>query len=75
MVDDEEAIAARSLWASCLKMLAGLAHESPDPEVREFAERELRDGLVKVRRFIATPGISSEARAQAEAALRSFWQA
>jgi hypothetical protein len=75
MVDDSDAAGARSLGACCLKVLAGLAHESPDPDVRAFAWKELGHLLVMLRRFLATPGIPDDARQDALATLRGFHDA
>jgi hypothetical protein len=37
-----------------------------------FASRELRHSLVKLRRFLMTPGIPDDARQDALATLRGF---
>jgi hypothetical protein len=55
-----------------LRVLKEIAEQSPDPNVREDAWKSLQRGLMQARQFLATPGISAEARAQAEAMLREF---
>jgi hypothetical protein len=75
MVDDDEAAEARSMGACCLRVLAGIAIDSADPEMRAFAWKELCRYLVELRRFLADPANPADARSQAQATLRGFWQA
>jgi hypothetical protein len=69
---DDGAALARSFWAECLKMLANLAHQSPDPEARDYAWLVLQRGLVQIRQFIAAPDTEAAARRDAIEALRGF---
>jgi hypothetical protein len=66
---------ARSLGACCLKTLASIAEHDPDPEISNYAWRELQRTLVLLRRFLADPENPVHARSQAEATLRGFWHA
>jgi hypothetical protein len=52
----DDAAETRNLGACCLKVLANMAHESPDPDVRAVAWKELGHSLVMLRRFLATTG-------------------
>jgi hypothetical protein len=75
MSDDDGAAEARSLGACCLKVLASIAQTDTDPDVRAFAWKELQRSLVQLRRFLVDPANSTDARSQAEATLRGFWDA
>ena len=70
--DEDDAALARSYGAAALRVLKEIAEQSPDPTARASAWEKLQHHLMRLRQFLATPGISSEARAQAEAMLREF---
>ena len=71
----DEVREARRHSAACLRMLASVSFDSPDPEIRWFAHTTVVTWLCAIRRVLAEPGLSCELRDELEEVLRQFYDA
>jgi hypothetical protein len=62
---------ARAFGGGCLKVLAHIAHNEPDPAIRDCAWRSLQHALTQVRQFMMTTA-DDAARQDAREALKAF---